>query len=68
MSADSEPMESAMETGQGADDEPELAIGDKHAGEPAPDPDGDGRLSVAEAGRLLGLPDSDTESEETETR
>jgi len=49
-------LESAMETGQGADDEPEMAIGDKLAGEPVPDPNGDGRLTMAEAGELLGLP------------
>ena len=49
---DSPVADSAMATG--ADDEPEMSIGDKHAGDALPDPDGDGKLSVAEAATLLG--------------
>lgn len=43
-----------MRTGQGADDEPEMTIGDKYGTDPAPDPDGDGTLSVDEAEEMLG--------------
>ena len=50
-------LESAMNTGVGADDEPEMLVGDKHQGEPLPDLDGDGALSVAEAKELLGAGD-----------
>jgi hypothetical protein len=41
------PLESGMETGQGADDEPELAIGDRHIADAEP-------VSPDEARRLLG--------------
>jgi len=41
------PLESGMETGQGADDEPELAIGDRHASDAE-------HVSPDEAKRLLG--------------
>jgi hypothetical protein len=41
------PLESGMETGQGADDEPELAIGDRHISDAE-------RVSPEEARRLLG--------------
>lgn len=47
-------IDGAMRTGQGADDDLEMTVGDKHAGEVLPDPDGDGRLSVHEAETLLG--------------
>lgn len=47
-------IESAMETGSGADDEPEMTLGDKHMGEPPVDPDGDGVLTLEEANTLLG--------------
>lgn len=47
-------IDGAMRTGQGADDDLEMTVGDKHACEPLPDPDGDGRLSVHEAEMLLG--------------
>jgi ferritin-like metal-binding protein YciE len=46
------PADSAMASG--SDDEPEMTIADKHSGEIPPDPDGDGKLTVAEANRLLG--------------
>jgi hypothetical protein len=45
-------LESAMRTGE--DDEPEMTIGDRHAGDTIPDPDGDGVLTPDEAERLLG--------------
>jgi hypothetical protein len=35
-----------------------MTIGDKHSGEAAPDPDGDGRLTVGEAAELLGGDDT----------
>ena len=41
------PLESGMETGQGADDEPELAIGDRHTTDAL-------RVSPDEARRMLG--------------
>ena len=40
-------LESGMDTGQGADDEPELAIGDRHTGDAE-------KVSPDEARRLLG--------------
>ena len=46
-------IETGMRTGQGADDEPTMTIGDRHAGEPVPDADGDGRLTVGEADAML---------------
>lgn len=48
------PVESAMATGQGSDDEPSLSIGDRHSGEAVPDPDGDRHLTSAKAASLLG--------------
>ena len=48
------PMESAMATGQGSDDEPSFSIGDRHSGEAVPDPDGDRHLTSAKAASLLG--------------
>lgn len=56
-------IDDAMRTGQGADDEPEMTIGDKHSGEAAPDPDGDGRLTVGEAAELLGGDDENSTGE-----
>ncbi len=41
------PLESGMETGQGADDEPELAIGDRHTADAE-------HVTPEEARRLLG--------------
>jgi hypothetical protein len=41
------PLESGMETGQGADDEPELAIGDRHTTDAE-------HVTPDEARRLLG--------------
>ena len=41
------PLESGMETGQGADDEPELAIGDRHTADAE-------HVTHDEARRLLG--------------
>ncbi|MES2462876.1 MAG: hypothetical protein V4671_20015 [Armatimonadota bacterium] len=41
------PLESGMDTGQGADDEPELAIGDRHVADAE-------HVSPDEARRLLG--------------
>lgn len=52
VSPDAPVADSAMATG--TDDEPEMSIGDKHAGDTLPDPDGDGKLTVAEAATLLG--------------
>jgi hypothetical protein len=51
-------LDSAMNTGIGADDEPEMLVGDKHQGDTLPDLDGDGKLSVAEAEELLGANDT----------
>ena len=41
------PLESGMETGQGADDEPEIAIGDRHTADAL-------HVSPEEARRMLG--------------
>ncbi|RYZ78482.1 MAG: hypothetical protein EOP06_28990 [Proteobacteria bacterium] len=46
------PADSAMATG--TDDEPEMTIADKHAGDTVPDTDGDGELSTEEAATILG--------------
>lgn len=54
VTAPAEPMDGAMRTGEGADDEPEMTIGDRHSGDPPLDTDGDGRLTVNEAEELLG--------------
>jgi hypothetical protein len=54
VTAQAEPMDGAMRTGEGADDEPEMTIGDKHTGDPPLDTDGDGKLTVDEAEELLG--------------
>ena len=53
-------LESAMRSGE--DDEPEMTIADRHSGETPPDPNGDGRLTIAEADTLLGS-DTDKASE-----
>jgi len=48
-------LDGAMRTGQGADDEPDMTIADKHTGDtPLPDPNGDGTLTLDEAAALLG--------------
>jgi hypothetical protein len=61
-------IDSAMETGHGADDEPEMAIGDKYGGDDVPDPDGDGRLTIAEAEELLGGPHAGGAAAASETK
>ena len=43
-----------MRTGEGADDEQEMTIGDKHSADPPLDTNGDGRLTIDEAEELLG--------------
>lgn len=50
--------DSAMATG--TDDEPEMTIADKHAGEMLPDPNGDGELTSDEAATLLGDTSNET--------
>ena len=50
----------------GTDDEPEMTIADKYAGDTLPDPDGDGILTESEAAQLLGAGDSDTNIENGE--
>lgn len=66
------PMDGAMQTGTGADDEPEMLVGDRHTGDASIDPDGDGVLTMAEAAEILGsdtaehsFQDEDTEKETT---
>lgn len=53
-----QPADSAMATG--TDDEPEMTIADKHAGERLPDPNGDGELTPDEAATLLGDTSNET--------
>ncbi len=53
-------MEDAMDTGQGADDEPEMTIGDKYGDGPDGSETGEqGNLRVEEAAALLGAPSDD---------
>ena len=58
-------IEGAMQSGQGADDEPEMTIGDKY--EDAADDSGggaEGILSVEEAAELLGAGEDDPARED----
>ncbi|MBC8141017.1 MAG: hypothetical protein H7Y38_06200 [Armatimonadetes bacterium] len=52
--------DTAMATG--TDDEPEMTIADKHAGDTLPDPDG--TLTEAEAAELLGADETNEETGE----
>ena len=58
-------IEGAMETGQGADDEPEMTIGDKYGDEVNDsETDEQGTLSVEEAAALLGANEDEQKREE----
>jgi hypothetical protein len=58
-------IEGAMETGQGADDEPEMTIGDKYGDEADDSETGEpGTLRVEEAAELLGANEAEPKREE----